>query len=226
MTQASNVEGATSASRLALSAEEVLTTTRAVRKRLDFDRPVSREIVEECLRIAFQAPNGSNGQDWTWILVDDQQTKNELAKLYRAGLQDHLQRDRSGEPEAPPSDARMSSSVQYLIENLERVPVLLVPTIAMRYGTTSTFQQASRWGSILPAVWSLHLALRTRGLGSAWTTLHLYRERETAELLGIPHGEHTQAGLFPIAYTLGTDFSPAARDRSMARVGWNRWPTT
>jgi nitroreductase len=103
------------------------------------------------------------------------------------------------------------------------VPVLVVPTVARRYGGTTTFQQASRWGSILPAVWSFHLALRSRGLGSAWTTIHLYREREAAELLGIPYGEHFQAGLFPVAYTKGTDFRPADRARSEARIGWNRW---
>jgi hypothetical protein len=119
----------------------------------------------------------------------------------------------------------MSRSVQYLAENMERVPVLVVPTIARRYGSTTTFQQASRWGSILPAVWSFQLALRSRALGSAWTTLHLYREREAAELLGIPQGDHTQAGLFPVAYTKGTDFQPADRSRSERRVGWNHWPS-
>jgi len=209
---------------LPLSVDEVLTTTRAVRRRLDLTRPVERSIVEDCLRLAFQAPNGSNGQDWSWVLVDDPAVRQQLAELYRAGMRDHIGRDRTGEPEAAPSDPRMSASVQYLADNLERVPVLLVPTVARRYGSTTTFQQASRWGSILPAVWSFQLALRSRGLGSAWTTLHLYRERETAELLGIPFDAHTQAGLFPVAYTIGTDFSPADRRRSASRVGWNRWP--
>ena len=209
---------------LPLSVDEVLTTTRAVRQRLDFDRPVSRSLVEECLRLAFQAPNGSNVQDWGWVLVDDPDVRAKLADIYRKGLQDHLNRDRSGEaPDTRPSDERMSKSVQYLVANMQRVPVLIVPTVARRYGGTTTFQQASRWGSILPAVWSFHLALRSRGLGSAWTTLHLYREEEAAELLGIPHDEQTQAGLFPVAYTLGTDFHAADRSRSEQRIGWNRW---
>jgi nitroreductase len=206
--------------------DAVLTTTRAVRKRLDLERPVERTVVEECLRLAFQAPNGSNGQDWGWVVVDDPETRRALAELYRQGMRDHITRDRSGEPAGAPPDPRMSASVQYLADHLEQVPVLVVPTIAQRYGGATTFQQASRWGSILPAVWSFQLALRSRGLGSAWTTLHLYRERETAELLGIPLGEHTQAGLFPVAYTKGTDFSPADRSRSDARIGWNRWPGT
>jgi hypothetical protein len=101
--------------------------------------------------------------------------------------------------------------------------VLLVPTIGPRYGTTSTFQQASRWGSVLPAVWSFMLALRVRGLASAWTTIHLYREAEMAELLGIPYPGHAQAGLFPVAHALGSGFRPADRSASDRRVFWNAW---
>jgi nitroreductase/ketosteroid isomerase-like protein len=211
--------------RLPLSVDELLTTTRAVRRRLDLKRPVERTVVEECLRLAFQAPNGSNGQDWGWVLVDDPGLRNRLAELYRQGMQDHIARDRTGEPpETAPTDERMSRSVRYLADNMQHVPVLLVPTVARRYGGTTTFQQASRWGSILPAVWSFHLALRSRGLASAWTTLHLYREREAAEVLGIPHDDQRQAGLFPVAYTLGADFRPGDRSRSLRRIGWNRWP--
>jgi len=182
--------------RLDLTADELLATTRAVRKRLDLTRPVPRAVVEECLRLAFQAPNGSNEQDWGWVLVDDPALRVAVADVYRRGLADHVGRDRSGEPETPGASAATADSVAYLVEHLHEVPVLLVPTIGDRYGSGSTFQQASRWGSILPAVWSFHLALRSRGLGSAWTTLHLYREQEMADLLGIPEGQ-TQAGLFP-----------------------------
>ena len=139
-------------------------------------------------------------------------------------MRDHSGRDRRDEPPATPSDPRMSASVLHLAEHLAEVPVLCVPTIGRRYGDTTTFQQASKWGSILPGVWSLLLALRSRGLGSAWTTIHLYREREAAELLGIPYGEHTQAGLFPIAYSKGLDFTAADRASSAARIGWNRFP--
>jgi nitroreductase len=209
----------------ALSFDEVLTTTRAVRRRLDLERPVARTVVEDCLRLAFQAPNGANDQSWGWVLVDDAGLRATLADLYRKGMADHIARDRSGETvDTSSHDERMSKSVQYLADNMERVPVLVVPTVARRYGAATTFEQASRWGSVLPAVWSLHLALRSRGLGSAWTTLHLYREEEAALALGIPYGEHTQVGLFPVAYTLGTTFRPADRARSAARVGWNHWP--
>jgi nitroreductase len=209
---------------LDLTIDDLLTTTRAVRKRLDLARPVSRQIVEACAHLAFQAPNGSNQQRWSWVCVDDPVLKRSMADLYRQGMADHAQRDRTGEePVDYSSDAakRMSASVMYLAEHLAEVPVLLVPTIAGRLDTASIFWQASRWGSILPGVWSFMLALRSRGLGSAWTTIHLYREREMADLLGIPHDAVTQAGLFPVAYTKGTTFSPA--DRSSSKVKWNGW---
>jgi nitroreductase len=208
---------------LQLTADELLTTTRTVRKRLDFDRPVERSLVEECLRIAFQAPNGSNQQDYGWVVVDDPGVRRSMAELYRAGMADHGKRDMTSEAIVPQSNPRISASVRYLAERFERVPMLLVPTFGRRYGDSTTFQQASLWGSILPAVWSFMLALRARGLGSAWTTIHLYREKEMAELLGIPYPEQRQAGLFPIAYTLGTEFKPADRAKSEQRIFWNGW---
>jgi nitroreductase len=211
---------------LGLSSDELLTTTRSVRKRLDFTRPVARDVVETCARVAFQAPNGSNQQGWSWVFVDDPDTRAAMADLYRQGLRDHLARDRTGEREpdrSEPTQQRISTSVAYLLERMQDVPVLLVPAVARRYGDTSTFQQASKWGSILPAVWSFMLALRERGLGSAWTTLHLPNEREVADLLGIPYDGYTQAGLFPIAYTIGTDFKPAPRIGLDELVHWDTW---
>ena len=207
--------------------DELLSTTRSVRKRLDLDRPVPRELLEECLQLAFQAPTGGNSQGWGWVFVDDPEVKREMARLYREGLAEHRVRGHDGDaaddPNKPKVSSRIVESVQYLTDNLERVPVLLVPTINDWYGRSSTFAQACTWSSILPAVWSFMLALRARGLGSAWTTVHLYREREMAELLGIPHPQNTQAGLFPVAYTRGTRFSPGSREHSPGRAYWNSW---
>jgi nitroreductase len=218
---------------LPLTAVEMLTTTRTVRKRLDLDRPVARDVVDSCLRLAFQAPNGSDQQTWNWILVDDPDTRAEMARIYRLGLQDHLARPkeaRGSARTAPAANAdaaakqqRMTESVMHLMDHLHEVPVLLVPTFAGRPERGSVFEQASRWGSMAPGIWSFMLALRLHGLGSAWTTLHLYREREMAELLGIPYERNTQAGLFPVAYTIGTDFHPADRTASEARIHWNHW---
>ena len=206
-----------------MTPDELLTTTRTVRKRLDLERLVERSVVEDCLRIAFQAPNGSNQQDYGWVVVDDPELRCRMAELYRAGMADHRDRDQTGEATVPQSNPRISDSVRYLADRLEQVPMLLVPTFGRRYGDTTTFQQASQWGSILPAVWSFMLALRSRGLGSAWTTIHLYREQEMAELLGIPYPAHRQAGLFPIAYTIGTEFKAADRSKSEQRIFWNTW---
>jgi nitroreductase len=204
--------------------DTVLTTTRAVRKRLDLHRPVPREVVEECARIAFQAPNGSNEQHWGWVFVDDPALRAEMARIYRDGMADvHREREAAGTApdNSSPERQRMVASVRHLADHLHEVPVLLVPTVTGRLERESLFVQASRWGTVCPGVWSLMLALRSRGLGSVWTTVHLTREKEMAELLGIPDDQVTQAGLFPIAYTLGTDFSVA--DRSDTRVRWNHW---
>jgi nitroreductase len=211
---------------LDLTPRELLTTTRAVRKRLDLERPVEREVVEECLRLAFQAPNGSDQQTWNWVLVDDPATRGEMARIYRDALTDYVNRPRSkpadARPPQTPKQQRMTESVMHLMSHLHEVPVLLVPTFHGRCETGSLFDQASRWGSIAPGIWSFMLALRLHGLGSSWTTIHLHREREMGELLGIPPTE-TQAGLFPIAYTIGTDFKPADRSSSEERIHWNGW---
>ena len=199
---------------LHLSADEVLTTTRAVRKRLDLDRPVEREVLMECLDIATQAPSGSNRQSWQWVFVTDPVKKQAIADLYGANFDVYQQAPASaqyadGDTRAERRSAVTASAI-YLRQNFHRVPVMMIPCIEGRLdGPAAT--TASRWGSILPAVWSFLLALRERGMGSAWTTLHLPNEREVAELLGIPYDGYTQVGLFPIAYTVGTDFKAAAR---------------
>jgi nitroreductase len=207
--------------------DEALTTTRAVRKRLDLDRPVDRAVVEECLELALQAPNGSNRQLWHWILIDDPVVKGQVATIYRAAL-DGYAAGGAAEERAPAEtylseDAlRISTSVMHLREHLEEVPVLVLPVLAGRLDHASTFFQASMWGSVTPAVWSLMLALRSRGLGSAWTTIHLHREAEMGELLGIPP-TYTQVGLFPVAYTIGTEFKPAPRRPLHEVASWNRF---
>lgn len=214
--------------RLNLTAEEVLTTTRAVRKRLDLQRPVERDLIETCLRIAFQAPNGSDQQTWGWVLVDDRETKRQMAAIYRLALTDFIGRphatadDVQATEQQEPKQRRMAASVLYLTDHMEDVPVLLIPTFHGRVEHKGVFWQASRWGSIAPGVWSFMLALRMHGLGSAWTTLHLLREHEMGDLLGIPETE-TQAGMFPVAHTLGTDFKVADRSKSEAQIHWNRW---
>jgi nitroreductase len=213
--------------KLGLSAEEVLTTTRAVRKRLDLTRPVEREVILECLDIALQAPTGSFSQGWSWMFVTDPEKKRVIADYYGTNFDAYRERSRlasfpDGDIRAERRDAIRSSS-DYLRDHFHEVPVLLIPLLEGRLDGLPVFGAASSWGSLLPAVWSFMLALRDRGLGSAWTTLHLPNEREVAELLGIPFDRYTQAGLFPIAYTIGTDFKPAPRLSTEGLVHWDTW---
>ena len=214
---------------LELTPDELLSTTRSVRKRLDLTRPVEREVVEECIALALQAPTGSNSQGWHWMVVEDRAKKEALAEMYARffdpyiAMGDELQLYAEDDVRAVRKEA-VSSSARYLRDHFAEVPVLLIPCIWGRLPEVSdTFSQASFWGSLLPAVWSFMLAARARGLGSAWTTLHLPAEQEAAELLGIPHDQVTQAGLFPLAYTVGTDFKPATRLPLTDVVHWDTW---
>jgi nitroreductase len=194
--------------------DRLLTTTRAVRRRLDSSRAVPLLVVEECLELAIQAPTGSNAQFWRWLVVTDPTTRQALAELYRSpppGVP-------RTEPELPanPRQRRMLASAHYLMEHLAEVPVLVVPC------TRDTGGAAGWAPSIYPAVWSFILALRSRGLGSVITTAHLYRRDEAAVLLGIPEG-YVQACLLPVAYYSGTDFKPAVRQPIGDVCYLNRW---
>jgi nitroreductase len=198
--------------------DHLLTTTRAVRKRLDLTRPVPREVVLECLRLAIQAPTGSNAQRWRWLVVTDPDTRSAIAELYRNPPRNDLP---STEPvvEVTGQQRRVMESARYLTQHIHEVPVLVVPCIENAGG-------AAGWApSIYPAVWSLQLALRSRGLGSCITTVHLFRKEEAAELLGVPDG-FVQACLLPVAYYTGDDFQPAVRRPIEEITFWDRWGNT
>ena len=200
--------------------DELLATTRAVRRRLDLTRPVPREVIEACLELAVQAPTGSNSQTWRWLVVDDADKRQALADLYRRGGEAYL--TTAGET-ASGQTARVFRSALYLMEHLHEVPVHVIPCL---YGRprdgASVSQLGGYFASIYPAVWSFQLALRARGLGSCLTTLHLGFEKEAAEILGIPD-DVVQTALLPVAYTLGTDFKRAARPPVGGITHWNNW---
>jgi len=203
-----------------MDADELLSTTRAVRKRLDLERPVEREVVLECLRLAVQAPTASNTQDWRWVVVTDAEKRAALAEIYRSVGLAYLEMAADSSPQG--QTRRVYESAVYLAGVLERVPVHVIPCIAQPIDLSSNLAAASAYGSIIPAAWSFQLALRARGLGSVWTTLHLGRERDAAELLGIPEGV-TQVALIPVAYTVGTDFKPATRPPVEDITSWDSW---
>jgi nitroreductase len=215
--------------KLNLTADEVLLTTRSVRKRLDFDRPVERSLVEEALEIALQAPTGSNSQGWHWVVVEDAAKKKALADIYKENFSIYANLPaRSDLPADDPRAERQEfvrDSAFHLTENFHRAPYLLIPCIEGRLDGVPLFAGASAWGSLLPAVWSFMLALRERSLGSAWTTIHLMNDgdRKAAEILGIPHEQISQGGLFPIAYTVGTEFKPAKRLPLERVLHWDTW---
>ena len=217
---------------LHLSPEELLTTTRSVRKRLDFSRPVPPEVIRECLELAVQAPTGASSESWHFVVVTDQEQRKALGAIYRKGYQLYRQKTASAHPlyegrSLPPEHRttlkKVRSSSEYLADHMHEAPVLLVPCIWSRVDGQSSADQAGVWGSILPAVWSFMLAARLRGLGTALTTVHLYYEQEAAEVLGIPYEQVTQAALIPVAYTLGTDFKPAPRMPLDSVLHWDRW---
>ena len=204
--------------------DKLLSTTRSVRKRLDFERDVPTEVVMDCLELGLQAPTGSNRQGWRWLVVTDEGKRRELGRLYRKGGDEYLAEGLAQARESGAAqDERVFDSAIYLAENIERAPVHVIPCIQnFLPENPPRFMWAGLMGSVIPAVWSFQLALRSRGLGSVFTTLHLRCEAEAAELLGVPD-DFMQAALIPVAWTLGTNFKPARRRPLDEIVHVNRW---
>jgi len=209
---------------LPLSVDDLLSTTRAVRRRLDLERRVEREVLEECLRLGQQAPVASYNENWHFVVVTDPAKRAALGELWREFGLRYLGGTRPDpEAELPGNARRLLDSVWFLIDHIGDVPVHVIPCIEGRTDGKSVPVQASRWGTIVPAAWSFMLAARSRGLGTCWTTFHLAHEQAAAELLGIPYDEVMQAALIPVAYTVGTDFRPARRKPLDEVAHWNSW---
>ena len=213
-----------------LSPDALLTTTRAVRKRLDLSRPVEREVLLECLAIAQQAPVQSNLQSWSWVIVTDPAKRAALGELYRKawyeiylGLPFAAPNLKFDDPARNAIQQRVTASGQYLADHFHEVPVHVIPCISPRTDGQPHVVHSALWGSIAPAAWSFMLAARARGLGTTWTSLHLCFEEQAAELLGIPYQEVMQAALIVVAYARGIDFKPAPRDPLEATIHWEGW---
>ncbi|MGW5381147.1 nitroreductase family protein [Nocardia sp. NPDC003963] len=211
-----------------LSAEHVLSTTRAVRKRLDFTRPVPRHLIEECIDLATQAPTGRNRQRWHFLVVTDSAQRAEVAAIFRAaagagGGSPLTPQDLRRMNAHPGSLQRIGAGFRHLYDNIHRVPVFVIPAVEGRTDHATVLEQSMTWGSILPAVWSFMLAARDRGLGTVWTTAQGPLERELAAVLGVPYDEVMLAALIPLAFTIGTEFRPAPRIDRDRVLHWNRW---
>ncbi len=215
--------------KLNLSADAVLTTTRAVRKRLDFARPVDFSTIRDCIDIATQSPTGSMGQFWHFMAVDDPAKRAALGALYKRGWDGYVDQPYSifnlhkGQKDMETAASRAGDSAAYLGDHMAQAPWLLIPVISGRFEGADSAMMAGMYGSILPAVWSFCLAARERGLGTCWTTIHLVYEKEAAEILGIPYKDYTQVAMIPVAYTKGTEFKAAPRKDVDQFIHRNRW---
>ena len=212
-----------------VATDKLLTTTRSVRKRLDLTREVEPQVIQDCIDIAMQAPTGTNAQNWAFVVITDPAKKKFIADAYRNGGE--MMAGSGYPPPLEPGDPRehvmpkVMESAGYLGEILEQVPVFVIACVRGRVESVPmVIAQASTYGSILPAAWSFMLALRSRGLGTAWTTIHLFQEQAISELLGIP-ADWTQTVLFPVAHYTGDDFKPAHRLPSDTMTHWDSWGT-
>lgn len=209
---------------LPLDPDQLLSTTRSVRKRLDLETPVDLAVIRECIGVATQAPTGGNNQGWHWLIVTDPEKKRPIAEWYRDAFKafyGNADQVLSGRDQADgtylDTTRKVIDSADYLADHIGEVPVWVIACIEGRTDNAPAVIQASQWGSLLPAVWSFQLAARARGLASCYTTLHLVKEKETAELLGIPDNV-MQGALIPVAHPLGgTDFKPGPR-RDLDRI--------
>ena len=202
--------------------DQLLTTTRAVRRRMDFARPVAPELIDECLEIALQAPSASNAQDWHFLVVTDEEPRRALADLYARAWQERVAPHVGAGGTRSEAYPRVFASAGYLAERIHDVPAFVIPCIRRRLEGAPLVAQASAWGSILPAAWSFMLAARSRGLGPVWTTIHLFHEQEAAAALGVPD-DVSQVALIPVAYFTGDDFQPAPRLPLAEVRSRNRW---
>lgn len=215
---------------LPLGPDELLTTTRAVRRRLDMSRPVPDSVVRECVEIAMQSPSGSNNMSMEFVVVRDAEKRRALGEIYRQcydmyrsmpGV--YIRTIDKGDAEANAQQQRSADSADHLGEHMGDAPVLVIACVRGRTDGMPAMVTSSRMGNVLPAMWSFMLAARARGLGTCWTTVHLFMEQQAAELLGIPFDEVQQVCLSPLAYTVGTGFSAAARPPADSIIHWDGW---
>ncbi len=199
--------------------DELLSTTRSVRRRLDLTQPVEPRLVLECIDIAQQAPTGSNSQLWHFVVITDPRKRARLAELYREVGMEYLNRGRQNADD--PQTERVYDSALYLAEILARVPVHVIPCLRAQPPATGA-AAAGFYASIMPAIWSFMLAARSRGLGTVWTTMTLARTEEVAALLGIP-ADVTQVALIPVAHYTGETFRRADRPPPESITSWNSW---
>ncbi len=215
---------------LPLSAEELLTTTRGVRKRLDFSRPVERAVLRACVATALQAPSGSNRWALQFVIVTDPERRKAIGDAYRAGYETYRSLDGvyigsidKGDPERDAQQQRTAGSADYLAENFGEAPAIVAACSPGRADEGPAIRKTTMLGSVMPGMWSFMLAARLRGLGTCWTTVGLFEEEATAAALGIDPEAVTIGAISPVAYTEGTEFKPALRPDPDEVIHWDQW---
>jgi len=216
---------------LPLDPDQLLSTTRAVRKRLDFSRPVPDELIRECVSVAMQSPSGSNNMTMQFVIVKDPAKRKAIGDVYKQCYSIYQSMDgvyiRSidkGEAGANAQQQRSADSADFLGDHMGDAPALVIAcNMGVRADGTPGMMTSSLMGNVLPAMWSFMLAARARGLGTAWTTVHLMMEQQVADILGIPFESVQQVCLSPLAFTKGTDFKAAARPSADSIIHWDQW---
>ncbi len=215
---------------LDLDPDQLLTTTRAVRKRLDFARPLSDDVLRECVAVAMQSPSGSNHPTMQFVVVRDEAKRKAIGEVYRQCFAIYQSMDGiyirtidKGSADANEQQARSADSADYLMDHMGDAPALVIACTHGRADGMPGMVAASMMGNILPATWSFMLAARARGIGTCWTTVHLMQEQAVADIVGIPFDSVQQVCLTPVAYTVGTDFKPVARPEPDSIIHWDTW---
>jgi nitroreductase len=216
---------------LPLDPDQLLTTTRAVRKRLDFDRPVPDQLLRECVAVAMQSPSGSNNMTMRFVIVTDADKRRAVGEIYQQCFNIYKSMDGvyigsidKGSEDMNAQQQRSANSADFLGDHMGDAPALVLAcTETGRLDGAPAMMSASMGANVMPAMWSFMLAARARGLGTAWTTVHLMMEQQMADVLGIPFDAVQQICLSPVAFTKGTDFKAAARPEPDSIIHWNGW---
>jgi len=216
---------------LPLNPDELLSTTRAVRKRLDFSRPVGDDVIRECVDLAMQSPSGSNNMTMQFLVVRDAAKRKALGEIYQQCYGMYSQMDGvyirtidKGDSDANAQQQRSADSADFLGQHMGDAPAIIIPcNAAGRVDGAPAIMSATLMANVQPAMWSFMLAARARGMGTCWTTVHLMMEQQAADVLGIPFESVQQICMSPLAYTVGTDFKPAARPPADSIIHWDQW---
>lgn len=213
-----------------IGAHELITTTRAVRLRLDLERAVAPELIEACVADALQAPQGSNLMRTEFVVVLDPERIARLGRIYREEFDSFYRSSEVGlfkrvddDPRHAAQSRRTRDSAERLAEVMDRVPAIVIPCLTPRLTDGDLLAAKHRLATVYPTVWNFMLAARLRGLGTCWTGMTLGREADVAEVVGIDPEAVEQVCMVPVAHHTGETFRPAWRPPAEEFIHWDTW---